>query len=217
MREHHTRKVCDIGDGKVVKYGLNVRAGEGLATQFISENTSIPVPKIFAVVTEEPKLGHLETYIVEEKIHSTSLLKALPTLDSQSSSNIAEQLSHMLRQLSTLDQRGSGHLGVIGGSFKETALFGNWGHLDHLMPTTTKEFIEYFVDRAGPGVSPDKIAEWISAFDFSRPPIFSHGDLIPENIMVHDGSVTGIIDWECAGKFISLYITWSGFLIMPSL
>lgn len=194
------RNVCDIGDGKIVKYGFSVRVGEGLATRFIAENTSIPVPEIFAIATEELKNDRI-TYIVEEKIHGTRLLEILPTLDSQNASDIAEQLSGFLVQLSSLDHRGSGHVGVIGGSFNETGFFGSWTHFDHRMPTTTKEFVEYFVDRARRGVSPDKIAKWMSTFDFSRPPIFSHGDLVPENIMVYDGRVTGIIDWECAGWY----------------
>ncbi|KAI0073546.1 kinase-like protein [Panus rudis PR-1116 ss-1] len=30
---------------------------------------------------------------------------------------------------------------------------------------------------------------------------FTHGDLMGHNIMVHDGHISGIIDWECAGWF----------------
>lgn len=141
VKEFTSVQVCDIGDGKVVKYGRTVRPGEGLATQFISENTSIPVPKIFAVVTEESDNGSRRcTYIVEEKIHGIRLLDALPTLDSQSSSDIARQLSDMLAQLSSLDKRGSGLLGVIGGSFKETGFFGDWARFNHGMPRRHKSF-----------------------------------------------------------------------------
>lgn len=28
---------------------------------------------------------------------------------------------------------------------------------------------------------------------------FTHGDLLPHNIMVSDGHISGVIDWECAG------------------
>ena len=31
--------------------------------------------------------------------------------------------------------------------------------------------------------------------------VFTHGDLMPHNIMIHDGHISGIIDWECAGWF----------------
>lgn len=33
------------------------------------------------------------------------------------------------------------------------------------------------------------------------PPVFTHGDLNPCNIIVRDGKVVGIIDWEFAGWY----------------
>ncbi len=35
---------------------------------------------------------------------------------------------------------------------------------------------------------------------------FGHGDLAPHNIMIKDGRLTGIIDWEYCG--------WYGFIII---
>ncbi|KAI0691959.1 hypothetical protein C8T65DRAFT_550662, partial [Cerioporus squamosus] len=41
----------------------------------------------------------------------------------------------------------------------------------------------------------------LQPYDFSRPPTFSHGDLQPSNIMVHEGHIVGIIDWAEAGWY----------------
>ncbi|KAE9409823.1 hypothetical protein BT96DRAFT_912797 [Gymnopus androsaceus JB14] len=40
-----------------------------------------------------------------------------------------------------------------------------------------------------------------SIFDSEKPCIFSHGDLVPENIIIHDGHISGIIDWKWAGWY----------------
>lgn len=37
--------------------------------------------------------------------------------------------------------------------------------------------------------------------DVTHPIVFTHGDLAPYNIMVKDGKITAIIDWETAGWF----------------
>lgn len=41
----------------------------------------------------------------------------------------------------------------------------------------------------------------LQGIDLERPPVFSHGDLLPENILYDraSGRITSIIDWECAG------------------
>ena len=44
--------------------------------------------------------------------------------------------------------------------------------------------------------------------------VFSHGDLRPANIIVKDGHITGIIDWELGGwypeywEFVKAYYVW---------
>jgi thiamine kinase-like enzyme len=31
--------------------------------------------------------------------------------------------------------------------------------------------------------------------------VLSHGDLSPRNLMIHEGQLSGIIDWECGGWY----------------
>jgi aminoglycoside phosphotransferase (APT) family kinase protein len=43
---------------------------------------------------------------------------------------------------------------------------------------------------------------WQSALDaqpWPGPPVWVHGDLLPGNVLVHDGRLTGILDWSSAG------------------
>ncbi|KAL4242341.1 hypothetical protein ABKN59_012041 [Abortiporus biennis] len=41
----------------------------------------------------------------------------------------------------------------------------------------------------------------LSSFDLSKPPVFSHGDLMPCNIMVENGHIVGVIGWAEAGWY----------------
>jgi aminoglycoside phosphotransferase (APT) family kinase protein len=53
---------------------------------------------------------------------------------------------------------------------------------------------------------PDSNPAWLEKYKlrYPRQPtqyVLTHGDLSPGNIMIHDGHVSGIIDWEHAGYF----------------
>ncbi|EIW56353.1 uncharacterized protein TRAVEDRAFT_87954, partial [Trametes versicolor FP-101664 SS1] len=43
--------------------------------------------------------------------------------------------------------------------------------------------------------------EFLAFFDLNRTPMFSHGDLTPWNIMVHNGRISGVVDWAEAGWY----------------
>ena len=45
---------------------------------------------------------------------------------------------------------------------------------------------------------------------------FTHGDLMPHNIMIHNGHISGIIDWECAG-WLPEYWEYVSMLRSPSM
>lgn len=69
---------------------------------------------------------------------------------------------------------------------------------------TTQDFIEYFLRIKGyrdPFQPIKTTEESLQPFDLQRSPLFSHGDMVPTNILVEGGHVTGIIDWHEAGWY----------------
>lgn len=71
-----------------------------------------------------------------------------------------------------------------------------------LLPPTHEEAKEDWYQKSLSGVGPSekaKLDELKDRFPASEPYTFTHGDLDTSNIMVQDGHVTGIIDWEGSG------------------
>ncbi|KAF9062652.1 kinase-like domain-containing protein [Rhodocollybia butyracea] len=190
--------VVDIGDGYIVKFGTSVTAREAEATELVATHTSIPVARIHATLYDEVTSI---TYIVQDRIHGERLDKLLPTLDAEKLQVIEKELQFIFSQLSSLDTHGS--MGMVGKPtyFLDFHPFapddlGSW------RATTALGFVTWIIDATN--ISTDvTVFKPIDSdiFDNEKPHIFSHGDLVPENILVHDGHISGIIDWEYAGWY----------------
>jgi aminoglycoside phosphotransferase (APT) family kinase protein len=197
--------VVDFGDGTVVKYGPRVTADEGHALRLAQDYiTTVPVPKVFDIITDNTTM---ETYIVQQKIVGTMLSEILPNMDEAVLLQVASELRAFIRELSKLDGDGT-QLGLIGGAgcFNR----GRWRRYDRQEYGglrmegihTTERFIRWFDDYIPScGLPREPRDNWIKEFQFHLPTIFSHGDLQPENILIHDGHISGVIDWECAGWY----------------
>ncbi|KAJ7503869.1 kinase-like protein [Mycena galericulata] len=190
--------VVDIGNKMLVKHGSHYRVSreEGSATQFVAKWTTIPVPKIYADLHNET-----ETYIVQEKLPGTLLVDLLPTMEPAACATLATELKSILLELAALDTRGP--MGLFGRPSKfGDAMLRNFSQYDpDGKITTTEEYVHWIPRQAGLVYGHRDKMPPPGAFDFSRPPIFSHGDFVPENILVLDGHVSGIIDWGCAGWY----------------
>ncbi|KAJ6457027.1 kinase-like domain-containing protein [Mycena vitilis] len=194
-----TWEVVDIGDNVVVKYGtaLRVSPEEGQATRFVASSTCVRVPEIYAILHDD---ATGVTYLIQEKLPGTSLKDLLPRLDEAARATIAKELKAILGQLAALD--GAGDMGLFGRPFTYGDLF--FPNFDFHDPggkiETTEAFVHWIPLRLESmfGLEQKQIDRH---FDFSRRPIFSHGDFVPENILVVDGHVSGLIDWAAAGWY----------------
>ncbi|WP_103339105.1 aminoglycoside phosphotransferase family protein [Amycolatopsis sp. CA-126428] len=68
--------------------------------------------------------------------------------------------------------------------------------------TATREAIDELA-RTGEPFAPDAaLAAWTEALDapqWTGPPCWVHGDLMPSNLLLRDGRLTGVLDWATAG------------------
>lgn len=70
---------------------------------------------------------------------------------------------------------------------------------------SAEDFVNIYIKYANPSLYcgripfEDAIAAVRSLNDTPHPVVFTHGDLMPQNIMVQDGHITGFVDWDYAG------------------
>ncbi|EIM91485.1 uncharacterized protein STEHIDRAFT_42084, partial [Stereum hirsutum FP-91666 SS1] len=210
--------VRELPGGLVVKYGWTVWRSEFLAMELVRKYTTIPTPVPLSYLSEEedkyvkpnrPRMG----YIVMTKLPGVRMIDVLADLDEESCVHLSKQLSQYLGQLRTLDSMGGWEMVGKKGRYHQGFFTRLPWSLQQEMranpcsATCAYDFLDYFIKASPPAiVSDEKIKRVLDAFDLKHPSSFTHGDLLPENIMVDISvagrpRITGIFDWELAGWY----------------
>lgn len=201
----HVGHVYPLSHRMVVKTGSDVRLDEAATMRFISEHTSIPVPKVLSAFVRKGT-----AYIVMEKIQGQELAKVWHRLSEQTRASLLDQLRQHVDDLRALPPPTQFAVGscvggplqdfrqsrapppVRFGPFETIQDFHSWlrgglkqGEATDMEPADLEDVEDMIARQEGP---------W-------PPPVFTHGDLNPSNILVHDGKIVGIIDWEMAGWY----------------
>lgn len=198
----NTARILDLGDGRLVKYGTQVSISEAMAMHYVRQNTTIPVPKVHMAF----RSGTL-SYIVMDIIEGDTLDNAGRTLSEERLHHIAIQLADYICQLSNLE-----------GS-RVTRTMGSWpsGPYNNLFfdprPVREFRFMEefhaYWIRRLGN--STDLPQTLCAATVQNVRSVLTHGDLSPRNILVRDGQIVGVLDWETFGWYPDFWEYMSAF------
>jgi aminoglycoside phosphotransferase len=195
-----------IGNICIIKVSNNNKIAEAHNIRFVSENTTVPVPRIYCAFVRKGK-----TYIVESRIRGHDARWGWIHRSEESKARILHQLRGMVEQIHNIP-RPDGEAGVasaIGGPVYDPRLPGDpfWGPFPSLrdfnralLNDCCDPYTYTCTTAASVPVGILDMMEW-----FKRQPdellVFSHGDLSSLNIMVDGDKVTGIVDWEMAGWF----------------
>ncbi|KAI9700032.1 MAG: hypothetical protein M1836_002566 [Candelina mexicana] len=179
-----------------IKYGRLVNLSEASTMRFISQHTSIPVPKVICAFTY-----HSGTYIVMERIDGDMVGRGWFNRNAESQTKVLSQLRRMIQEMRSLSPpQGQGVTNVDGGPLFDGRLPGPslwFGPFSSI-----KDFHRHL--RGGfepnPKNSPE-INKLIDLYGGHWPLVFTHGDLSSQNILVRGDKIVGIIDWETAGWF----------------
>ncbi|KAF2207313.1 hypothetical protein CERZMDRAFT_115307 [Cercospora zeae-maydis SCOH1-5] len=185
----------------VVKCGSDVDLTEAASMQYIAANTSIPIPKVHCAFESDGKV-----YIVMERLRGENIFKALDKVASPDRESLLTQLKECLEQMRSLrPPTGTGVQSCVGGSLHDS-------RIPHGKPRfgpfkTIQEFHWWL--RGGlqiADIRDETHREELEAMMRHQdknwpPPTFTHGDLNPANILVSQGRISGIIDWEFAGWY----------------
>ncbi|KAK4638138.1 hypothetical protein CLAFUW4_02320 [Fulvia fulva] len=171
--------------------------------KFIAEHTSIPVPRVYCSFKH-----HDRAFILMERVDGEELPRAWGKLSGEARHKVLAQLKAMIQELRTLKPPpGTGVESYTGGSLYDSRI----SHGPRFGPfRCMQDFHLWLREGLRPSEFPSrpKDDEW---HDIEKmvamqdgpwsPPVFTHGDLNPFNILVRDDKVVAIIDWEFAGWY----------------
>nr|POE49202.1 hypothetical protein CFP56_32352 [Quercus suber] len=188
----------------LVKTGPYVHLSEVATMEFIAKNTSIPVPKVYSSFVYKDR-----AYIVMERVRGQVLHAVWSTLSDKSRQNLLHQLKRIFEEMRALKR--SQDVGVQncnGGSLHDSRIphchtrFGPFRTIQdfHLWLRGGHQLasIEEKQDHQDWREIKEMAIEQDGAWP---PPVFTHGDLNPFNILVKDGQIVSIIDWEFSGWY----------------
>lgn len=203
-RFHKSDGLCTpISKHKIVKTGHRVRLTEATTMRFVAENTSIPVPQVYCSFVHKDR-----TFIVMERILGEEIPTAWKSLPEPARRKVYSQLKAMIQELRALKPSpGTGVESCVRGSLFDSRItrcprFGPFKTIQafHLWLRDELCLSENQNDRKDDDWL--DIEKMVAMQDASwPPPVFTHADLNPFNILVEDGKVVGIIDWESSGWY----------------
>ncbi|OAX85359.1 hypothetical protein ACJ72_00248 [Emergomyces africanus] len=211
-----------ISKHKIVKTGIWVHLTEAATMKFVAENTtSVPVPRVYCSFVHKNR-----AYIVMQRMQGADLPEEWRKRkwSDESLEKIFAQLRAMFLELRSLKPEASqppppgaalvgGEGGrvesCVGSSLRDVR---NPRSLPRFGPfKTIQQFHSWLREDLQPKQFPGRendqdwqdIKEMVDWQDgpWDAPPVFTHGDLNPFNIIVHGDDVVGIVDWECAGWY----------------
>jgi hypothetical protein len=144
-----------------------------------------------------------------ERIQGDVLPKAWKRMSTASRESVLAQLREIFQELRAIaPPSGTGVQNCVGGPLHDSRILH--GH-PHFGPFKTIQEFHLWLRQGlkrGDLKDREKDRDWhdlqdmISKQDGSwPPPIFTHGDINPFNILIRDEKVVGIIDWEFAGWY----------------
>lgn len=208
--------VQPISPNLIVKTGRWIHLTEAATMQFIAASTSIPVPLVHCSFVHNN-----QAYIVMERIQGVELAKKWATLSETDRETVISQLRRMFTELRSLTAAPDMQVKSCGGG----SLYDS--RIPHARPRfgpfpTIQDFHRWLRDgfrlEDHPERKGDKDYEDIQAMIAKQdgawpPPVFTHGDLNPFNILLRGTQIVGIIDWEFAGWYPSYWeytAAWHG-------
>ncbi|OJJ76237.1 hypothetical protein ASPBRDRAFT_401142 [Aspergillus brasiliensis CBS 101740] len=192
------RLVIEIDSSIVVKSGCGVRSSEVEAMKIVSKHTSVPVPEV--IMARFHRKGEIHMTIIP----GTCLAKKWDMLDINTKESICLQLWRLIskwREIPLPSEFAGLFQCAADGSPSQDPLLEDLRTPPRPLRTDA-ELRERIYERylhCGGLRYEHTLPDMLPRSDKS---VFTHGDVVPRNIMVDDqNNITGILDWEYAGWY----------------
>ncbi|KAE8344080.1 hypothetical protein BDV24DRAFT_149327 [Aspergillus arachidicola] len=152
--------------------------------EFLKQHTTIPIPSVIREWTDDSDWY----FILINCLNGQTIEEAWPTLSQPQKEHIADQVAEYIQQLRQFQS-------PIMQSIDGGPLYSNWLFLND----EDKPYGSLDSDKQLHIALMQALKESASAI--CTPYTFTHGDLNCQNVLVKDGELAGILDWESVGYF----------------
>lgn len=167
---------------------------EAANVRLLMEKTSIPLP----LIVEDWSEDNRRYFVLTKRLRGKPLSALWATMPTADRERVARQTAEFLMQLRALNSPQMQSLGRQ--PLYSAFLFPNGYGLPH-GPLSSDNDLWAEMSEALKGVPEDVRLRLRERMPPAAPYTFTHGDLTNVNIMVENGNITGILDWEASGYF----------------
>ncbi|KAJ3787262.1 kinase-like domain-containing protein [Lentinula aff. detonsa] len=199
-------KVVRTAPGVVIKYRGDL-AEEVNCLDFAHKHLSVRVPRVLHHPGDarrsalwDPRIEKLPDvwYICMEEIPGVQLKEVIDTFTPLQLKDVASQIKGLLTEMRSI---AAPHIGsASGGPFRNNYFFPYAIKPQHAW-TKVSDLIDHFHQLLMTFGTEEYARELLASFPQDCPIYFSHGDLVPRNILVEGSTITGIVDWSMAGFY----------------
>lgn len=194
--DYFSTNVLRIGFGQIVKLRCNPVEVE--AMEYIRQHTSIPVPKVIKIYSYIYEGDDFQDVIMQY-IDGESLDVAWHNMTKASKQDLSKELAEYVDQMRQLTPPKEGFVGSVSLGTGYDHRFGK----DRFGPFSSIRDFHTYVLRHDPleAWKEEKEVIQVHTKSNSYASKFTHGDLVPSNIIVKNGKINAIVDWETAGWY----------------
>ncbi|KAM0666490.1 hypothetical protein MY8738_005680 [Beauveria namnaoensis] len=176
----------------VVKSGryLDPAEAEGLK---VANEANIPSPRLHNVIRQPRQLEISMDYVPGQ-----TLEELWPNMSADEKKSAATQLREIIEQMQAIEPPPN-YIGRCSGTgVRDTRARMTY---DGPVCKDETEFNEYLISSLFPPIPSVLKSSFRDHLRTGHRIVFTHGDLAPRNIMMQDGKISGIVDWEESGWY----------------
>ncbi|TVY36289.1 hypothetical protein LOCC1_G008237 [Lachnellula occidentalis] len=187
--------ILNIPYNRVVKYGRDVQLAEAAALRFVAKNTTIPVPKVYYAFEHK----HVK-YIVMDRIDGEEIGKGWSERPEGERTSLLRQLKGYFDQLRNIPHPRPGIIAAVDMQklYEPRTYKGREGFGPFAKEVDFNQFLRFGIQKE------DGFFEATgdnSCITDEERICFTHGDASSSNILVKNGKIVAMIDFELSGFY----------------